>query len=51
MKRRERRKLAFKLAKREIKKLGSPRYQLRKWVDFYMRDIRDNPERYADEIE
>ena len=46
MKRKQRRALAFKLAKIELKKLGAPRHRLKMFVDVIMRDILANPERY-----
>jgi hypothetical protein len=49
MKRKQRRLLAFKLAKREIKRLGAPRHQLKKFVKMYMDDILNQPDKYADE--
>ena len=47
MKRKQRRALAFKLAKKELKKLGAPRHRLGMFVDVIMRDMRQNPERYV----
>ena len=47
MKRKQRRALAFKLAKIELKKLGAPRHRLKMFVDVIMRDMRLNPERYV----
>ena len=46
MKRKQRRKLAIKLAKIELKKLGAPRHRLKMFVDVIVRDIKANPERY-----
>ena len=47
MKRKQRRKLAIKLAKIELKKLGAPRHRLKMFVDVIMRDIKVHPERYV----
>lgn len=43
MKRKERRLLAFKWAKQDIKKLGAPRSKLYQFVDMYMAKLRMNP--------
>lgn len=48
MKRRERRALAFKLAKEEMKRLKAPRHQLKKFVSMFMDEIKRNPEHFAD---
>jgi len=43
MKRKERRRLAFKWAKMEIKKHGVPRRQLYKFVKMFQDKLRRNP--------
>lgn len=48
MKRKQRRKLAIKLAKQQIKKLGVPRRRLNYFVSMYMKDMRLFPEKYAE---
>ena len=47
MKRKERRLLAFKLAKKEIKRLGVPRSQLDRFVSMYMREMLQNPQNFV----
>ncbi len=42
-KRKARRKLAFKWAKQEIKRLGVPRRQLSKFVTMFRKMLRDDP--------
>ena len=48
MKRKQRRKLAIKLAKQQIKELRVPRRRLKYFVDMYMKDMRLNPGKYAE---
>ena len=51
MKRKQRRKLAIKLAKQQIKELGVPRRRMKYFVDMYMKDMRLFPEKYAEFID
>lgn len=49
MKRKERRILAFKWAKQEMKLLGAPRRQLPKFVRMYQEKLRVDPRYRRDE--
>jgi len=47
MRRGQRRLLAFRLAKAEIKRLGVPRSQLNRFVKMYMREMLQNPQNFV----